>query len=209
MHDSVKTANGTARVSVAPLGENVREYLASVVRDGVRPERDGVQVFWEAGDRWDCIRLPSGPALDLAKALVDLPLGKVAKAKEYDGLWWYPYGNRPQSVNGYVMWDGSHVFLVNNGFDAVDHIAGGVVPWWINKWLPEKMEYASEDNWETIWKERPREVGYMMTREQAGQLAALIHKRVGMSESTYMLSRYFLKRCMQAAAWLKPTKGAH
>lgn len=179
--DSVKTVNGVARVSVAPLGDKVREYLASVVRDGTRPECDGVQVFWEADDRWGCIRLPSRPALGLASAL-------AAPKKT-----WYPYGGRPPFVDGYVVRDGNHVFLVGADLDSTaDHIDGATVPLWLHKWVPEKMEYASEDTWEAMWTS---EVGCMMTLEQAGQVAALIRKRAGMSRCTYMSSRRFLKLC--------------
>lgn len=188
MHDSVKTVNGVARVSVAPLGDKVREYLASVVRDGTRPECDGVQVFWEAGDRWGCIRLPSRPALSLANALASPGKNRPAT--------WHPYRSRPPLVDGYAVWDGNHFFLVKSDFNSTaDYIDGATIPWWIHKWLPEKMEYASEDTWETLWRERPREVGCMMTQEQAGQVAALIRNRIHMSRDMYLSSRRLLQWC--------------
>ena len=188
MNDSVKTVNGVARVSVAPLGEDVRTHLAGIARDGQRPERDGVQVFWEADDRWGCIRLPARPALSLANAL-------AAPGKNRPATW-HQYGGRPPLVDGYAVWDGNHFFLVKSDFNSTtDHIDGAAVPWWIHKWLPGKMEYASEDTWETLWRERPHEVGCMMTQEQAGQVAALIRKMIGMSRCTYMSSRRFLKLC--------------
>lgn len=58
-----------------------------------------------------------------------------------------------------------------------------------------RWECISEDNWAKIWTERRNEISCKMTCSQAAAMAVLIHKRIGMTASTYQSSRRFLERC--------------
>ena len=197
---------GEVKVSACPLPESMCDrYSQSLINDGVNitceaPKHTG-------RDDWSLV-LPRDEARKLAVALRkfysdgEVPLG----TKEYEGLLWSPcisqfiykvpgLTNHPLIIDGFLVWEVEHVFLVSNSRDSTaDHSSvDSRVPWWINEFMPARMKNAAD--WDRFWPERPADLGCMMTSTQANQLGDMIRNRADMSSYASKTSRGLLERC--------------